>query len=420
MTAHAATEPLTPWPAPPGALRSYHAMVKPVGSVCNLRCSYCYYLHKRDLLGDTNKSRISDEVLDAHIRQYIEGQDHDEVIFSWQGGEPTLLGVAFFREVLDLQRKYKRPGQRIRNDLQTNGILLDEQWCRFLHEQDFLVGLSIDGPRPLHDAFRVAVDGKPTFDRVFAASRLMHRHGVKFNTLTVVNRLNANRPLDVYRFLRREVQPLQMQFIPCVEPKVFREVAPQKWDQRTLPACGSAAARPGTADSIVTDWSVDPDAWGYFLCKVWDDWYGRDFGKVFVNLFETAVAQWMGMEAQLCVYHDFCGKSVALEHDGSLYACDHYVYPEYRLGNIVRTSSSRMVFSDVQRRFGFAKTDTLPRQCRACQYLFACNGECPRNRLVRTAEGEPGLNYLCPGLQAFWKHIDPCMKDIIRRVRPAV
>ncbi len=341
------------------------------------------------------------------------------MLFSWQGGEPTILGVNFFRQALDLQEKYKRPGQRIRNDLQTNGTLLDEEWCRFLRERDFLVGLSIDGPRMLHDAFRVGIDEQPTFGRVFAASQLLHKHGVPFNTLTVVNRLNASRPLDVYRFLRREVRPRQMQFIPCVEPKVFRNVAPQKWDQGALPICGSDAARPGTAESIVTDWSVDPETWGYFLCRVWDDWYNRDFGKVFVNLFETAVAQWMGMEAQMCVYHDFCGKCVVLEQDGNLYACDHYVYPEYRLGNILQTSSSRMVFSDEQRRFGFAKSDMLPQQCLACKYLFACNGECPRNRLIRTQEGEPGLNYLCPGLLAFWQHIAPYMKDIAGRIRRA-
>jgi uncharacterized protein len=245
---------------------------------------------------------------------------------------------------------------------------------------------------------------------------MLHRHRVPFNSLSVINRVNAKRPLDVYRFLKNEVRPRQMQFIPCVEPKVFRDVAPQKWDPAMQPMYGSPAARPGNPDSVVTDWSIDPDDWGYFLCKIWDDWYRRDTGKVFVNLFETAVAQWMGKESQLCIYHEFCGKGVALEHDGSLYSCDHYVYPEYKLGNIMQTSSSRMVFSEEQKKFGFAKYNTLPQYCRDCKYKFACNGECPKNRLIRTFDGEPGLNYLCSGLQKFWQHIDQDTEDLRGRI----
>jgi len=404
-------------PTPANAVRRYRAMVKSIGAICNLDCTYCYYLHKKDLLSSFSKFQMSDEILETHIRQYIGGQDGPEVVFSWQGGEPTLLGIEFFRRVLNLQKKYRRPNQRIENDLQTNGTLLNEDWAKFLHQQNFLVGLSIDGPKNLHDAYRVAKDGSPSFDKVFAAAQLLHKHHVRFNTLTVVNRLNAKRPLDVYRFLRREIRPHEMQFIPCVEPKVFCTVAPQKWDPQMLPLYDSPAAHPGTPESVVTDWSVDPDDWGYFLCKVWDDWFNRDYGKVFINLFETAVAQWMGMEAQICIYHDFCGKGVALEHDGSLYSCDHYVYPEYRLGNIQEASSSQMVFSDQQRKFGFAKIDKLTEYCRACKYLFACNGDCQKNRLIRTPSGEPGLNYLCSGLKQFWAHIDPCMKEIISRVQ---
>jgi len=404
-------------PAPSSAARRYHAMVKPISAICNLDCTYCYYLHKKELLGSSSKFRMSDDILETHIRQYIEGQDGSEVVFSWQGGEPTLLGVEFFRKVVTLQKKHKRPNQRIENDLQTNGTLLDEEWATFLAEHNFLVGLSIDGPKKLHDAYRLGKDGRPTFDQVFYAAQLLRKYSVRFNTLTVVNRVNARRPLDVYRFLRSEVRPYEMQFIPCVEPKVFCTIAPQKWDPHMLPLYDSSAAHPGTPDSVVTDWSVDPDDWGYFLCKVWDDWFSRDYGKVFVNLFETAVAQWMGMEAQVCVYHDFCGKGVALEHDGSVYSCDHYVYPEYRLGNILETSSSQMVFSDVQRQFGFAKSEKLTDYCRNCKYLFACNGDCPKNRLIRTPSGEPGLDYLCSGLKKFWSHIDPSMKDIIARVK---
>ena len=407
---------LSPWPAQRGATRGYHAMVKPVGAICNIDCTYCYYLHKKELLGSESKFQISDEILETHIKQYIEGQDREEVVFSWQGGEPTLLGVEFFQRVVELEQKYKKPHQRIENDLQTNGTLLDEGWGVFLKRHGFLVGLSIDGPEELHDVYRVSKDGKATFGKVFSAAKMLHHHDVPFNTLTVVNRVNAKRPLDVYRFLKNEVGPRQMQFIPCIEPKVFRNVAPQKWDPATLPMYESPAAHPGNPDSIVTDWSIDPGDWGYFLCKVWDEWYRRDIGNVFVNLFETAVAQWMGKEAQLCIYHEFCGKSVALEHDGSVYSCDHYVYPEYKLGNITQTSSSRLVFSDQQKQFGFAKFTSLPQRCRDCEYQFACNGECPKNRLIQTPEGEIGLNYLCSGLQKFWHHIDCDVQDICKRI----
>jgi uncharacterized protein len=416
---------LSAWPAAPGSLRAYHAMIKPIGSICNLDCTYCYYLHKKELLGSNSKFQISDEILETHIRQYIEGQDRSEVVFSWQGGEPTLLGLEFFQKVVELERKYKKPNQRIENDLQTNGTLLNDEWGAFLKKHGFLVGLSIDGPKELHDRYRVAKDGKPTFDKVFAAAQMLHRHGVPFNALCVVNRVNAKKPLDVYRFLKNEVRPRQMQFIPCVEPKVFQQIAPQKWDAALLPVQDSAAARPGNAESVVTEWSVDPEDWSYFLCKVWDDWYRRDIGKVFVNHFETAVAQWKGMDAQGCIYHEFCGKGVALEHDGSLYSCDHYVYPEYKLGNILETSSSRLVFSEQQKQFGFNKFNSLPRQCAECAFLFACNGECPKNRLIRTKDGETGLNYLCSGLQKYWKHIDGDVKDICKKlargedVRPA-
>jgi serine-type anaerobic sulfatase-maturating enzyme len=407
---------LSPWPAPAGAQRAYHAMVKPIGPICNLDCTYCYYLHKQDLLGSNNKFRISNEILETHIRQYIEGQDRSEVVFSWQGGEPTLLGLEFFQKVVELEQKYKKPNQRIENDLQTNGTLLNEDWGAFLKKHGFLVGLSIDGPKELHDSFRVAKDGKPTFDKVFAAAQMLYRHGVLFNVLCVVNRVNAKRPWDVYRFLKNEVRPREIQFIPCVEPKDFQHTAPQKWDSTILPVQDSPAAHPGHPDSVVTDWSVDPDDWGYFLCKVWDDWYHRDIGKVFVNHFETAVAQWKGLDSQLCIYHEFCGKGVALEHDGNLYSCDHYVYPEYKLGNILETSSSRMVFSEQQNKFGFAKFNSLPRQCTECSFLFACNGECPKNRMIRTRDDEPGLNYLCSGLQKYWRHIDQDVKDICRRL----
>jgi len=407
---------VSPWPAPPGARRTYHAMVKPAGAICNIDCTYCFYLHKQQLLGSDSKFHMSEEILETHIRQYIEGQDTEQVVFSWQGGEPTLLGLEFFERIVELEQKYKKPHQRIENDLQTNGTLLNDNWGAFLKRNKFLVGLSIDGPEEMHDCYRIGKDGKPTFAKVSAAVQLLHRYGVPFNSLTVVNRINAKKPLDVYRFLKSEVRPREMQFIPCVEPKVFRNIAPQKWDPDTLPIYGSAAAHPGLPDSVVTDWSVDPDDWGHFLCKIWDDWYRRDIGKVFVNLFETAIGQWMGKASQICVYHEFCGKGVALEHEGSVYSCDHYVYPEYKLGNIQETSSSRLVFSEAQKQFGFAKFNTLTQRCRDCKYLFACNGECPKNRLIRTPEGQLGLNYLCSGLLKFWQHIDGDAQDICRRI----
>ena len=359
---------------------------------------------------------MPDDLLELFIRQYIESQDGEEIVFSWQGGEPTLLGLDFFRRVVELERKYRPPGRRIENDLQTNGTLLDDAWCEFLRENGFLVGLSIDGPKELHDRYRVTRGGKPTFDTVFAAAMLMRKHGVRFNTLSVINRENARRPLDVYRFLTREIGSTYVQFIPCVEPRDFRTTAPQHWRPEALPVVGTPQARPGSPDSVVTDWSVDPEDWGYFLCRTFDEWQRRDVGRVLVNLFETALAQYAGMPSQICTQGEFCGKGVALEHDGSLYSCDHYVYPEFRLCNIRETPIGGMVFSERQMKFGFAKRDTLPAYCRACRYLGACWGECPKNRLVRAPDGEPGLNYLCPGIKRFFAHAEPTIRAIVRQL----
>ena len=405
------------WRPPPGARRRFHAMVKPIGSTCNLDCAYCYYLSKEKLLDQHPGRRMSDELLESYIRQYIEGQDGDEVVFSWQGGEPTLLGIDFFRKVVELEKKYKKANQRIENDLQTNGTLLTEEWCQFLHENNFLVGLSIDGPKELHNTYRVTKGGEPTFDKVFAAAKMLKRHGVKFNTLTVVNRVNSKRPLDVYRFLRKEIGSTYIQFIPCVEPKDFHTTAPQYWRIANMPVMGSSAARPGSADSVVTDWSVDPEDWGTFLCRCFDEWYKKDVGKVLVNVFETAFAQTLGMPSQICIYGEFCGKGLAAECDGSVFSCDHYVYPEYRLGNIAEKPISEMVFSGRQKDFGFAKRDTLPKYCRECPHLKMCWGECPKNRLLRTPDGELGLNYLCSGLKHFFEHAEPYLKDLASRYR---
>ncbi|HTQ51012.1 MAG TPA: anaerobic sulfatase maturase [Candidatus Acidoferrales bacterium] len=406
-------------PQPAGMRHRFHAMVKAVGSLCNLNCTYCYYLHKEGLLHQPRAPRMSDELLEQHIRQYIEAQTGSEVVFSWQGGEPTLLGLEFFRKVVALEAKYKKPFQIIQNDLQTNGTLLDEEWAVFLKQHRFVVGLSCDGPKELHDHYRVTKGGQPTHARVMAAARLLKKHGVPFNGLCVVNRKSARHPLDVYRFLTCELGVWRVQLISCVEPKVFRSVAPQKWDPSVIPVVGTAQARPGAPDSVVTDCSLDPEDWGTFLCKVWDDWYARDFGKVHVDLFETAVAQSMGLPSQRCITAEFCGKSLAVEHNGDVFSCDHYVYPEYRVGNIQNTDWSELAYGDQAKSFGFAKRDTLPAYCRECPHLKLCWGECPKNRLVRTPSGEAGLNYLCPGLKKFYAHIQRDMPAILRRVRDA-
>ena len=400
-----------------GQRHRFHAMVKPVGSLCNLDCTYCYYLHKDELLQQPKAPRMSDALLEAHIRQYIAAQDGDEVVFSWQGGEPTLLGLDFFRRVVALQQQYAKPGQRIENDLQTNGTLLTEEWAVFLKQHGWLVGLSCDGPKHLHDLYRVSKGGKPTHNKVMAAARLLTAHCVPFNALCVVNRHNAKHPREVYRFLIQELGVWRVQFIPCIEPKDFRTVAPQTWDPAAMPIVGTPQAKPGAADSVVTDWSVDPEDWGRFLAAVWDDWFRRDYGRIHVDMFETAVAQSLGLPSQRCVTAEFCGKGVAIEHDGAVYSCDHYVYPEYRLGNISDNHWAELAYSPVQQRFGFAKRDTLPQQCRQCQHLSLCWGECPKNRFVRTPDGEPGLNYLCTGLHRFFTHIQRDMPTILQRVQ---
>ena len=403
-------------PLPAGYSHRFHAMIKPVGALCNLDCAYCYYLHKEGLLHQSRQPRMADDLLEEHIRQYIEAQTSDEVVFSWQGGEPTILGLEFFRTVVTLQARYKKPRQRIENDLQTNGTLLDADWAVFLKRHNFLVGLSCDGPARLHDHYRVTKGGAPTHAKVMAAARLLKQHGVPFNALCVVNRENAKYPLDGYRFLTRELGAWRVQLISCVEPKVFRDVAPQRWDPALLPLVGSPQARPGAPDSVVTDWSVDPELWGAFLCKVWDDWYARDFGKVHVDLFETVVAQSMGAPSQRCITAEFCGKGMAVEHNGDVFSCDHYIYPEYRVGNIGETHWAAMAYSEQQKKFGFAKRNSLPEYCRLCPHLKLCWGECPKNRLVRTPSGETGLNYLCPGLKKFYAHIQRDMPQIQRRV----
>jgi serine-type anaerobic sulfatase-maturating enzyme len=397
--------------------RQFHAMAKPTGSICNLDCTYCYYLSKETLPQGPGAGRMSDEVLELFIQQYIEGVTGDEVVFSWQGGEPTLLGLEFFKKVVALEKKYAKPGQKIQNDLQTNATLLNEEWCEFLKANRFLVGLSIDGPREIHDHYRVTKGRRPTFDKVFGAAKLLQRYGVPFNTLTCVHRFNGRRPLDVYRFLRQELNSTYIQFIPIVEHKHFERVAPQTWNNVLLPKDGDPEARPGHPNSVVTDWSVDPDDWGYFLCRIFDRWLKQDIGKVMINHFETLVAQHLGLPSQICVYSENCGRAVAVENDGSIYSCDHYVYPEYRLGNVKNGRLGDLVFSREQETFGCAKSKTLPRYCRQCPYLTDCWGECPKNRIIRTPDGEPGLNYLCRGFKQFFAHAVPEVERIVAQIK---
>jgi uncharacterized protein len=391
-------------------------MVKPIGPSCNLDCDYCYYLSKARLLDIRPGRRMSDEVLESFVRQYIDAHNNREVVFSWQGGEPTLLGLDFFRRVVELQQRCAKPHMRIENDLQTNGTLLDDEWCAFLKEHNFLVGLSIDGPKELHDAYRRDKNGAGSFERVMDAARLLRKHGVAFATLSCVNRETGKRPLEVYRFLRDQVGSRRMQFIPIVEPKVFRSVAPLMWDVARMPMLGSSAARPGTPDSVVEDWCVDPDDFGDFLCRVFDEWHAKDLGTVYVHYFDAAVETWMGRVNPLCTHAPMCGKGTVIEHDGTMFSCDHFVYPEYRLGNVMETPIGEMVLSPKQQAFGMNKEGLLPRYCRECAYQFACFGECPKNRFLRTPDDEAGLNYLCSGWRKFYEHIDEPIRKIVRNL----
>jgi uncharacterized protein len=393
----------------------FHVMIKPGGAACNLACDYCFYLSKATLADGPGCGRMTDDTLELLIRRYIEDVSAGDVVFTWQGGEPTLLGLEFFQRAVALQKKYAQPGRTVQNDLQTNGTLIDEAWCRFLKQEGFLVGLSIDGPRDIHDRFRVTKGGEGTFDKVMATVKRLKEHGIPFNTLTCVHRYNARRPLDVYRFLRREIGSTRIQFTPVVEPRGFETTFVR--DPARAPRDGEPQARPGSPDSIVTDWSVDPDDWGYFLSKTFDEWHRRDLGKVLVSHFETLISQHLGRGAQMCVSADLCGKGVAVEHDGSVYACDHFVYPEFRIGNLRDRRLRDTVLSRRQVQFGYAKTERLPTVCRNCPYLMDCQGECPKNRIISTAQGDPGLNYLCRGLKAFYPHALPRVDEIVSGIR---
>ncbi|HWE85051.1 MAG TPA: anaerobic sulfatase maturase [Terracidiphilus sp.] len=387
------------------AARGFHIMTKPAGPICNLDCTYCFYLEKEKLYPETRQWKMAPEVLERYIEQYIAAQPGNEVQFAWQGGEPTLAGLDFFRSVVALEQKHAA-GKTIHNALQTNGTLLDDEWAEFLAHNRFLVGVSVDGPRELHDCYRVDKGQAPTFDRVMRGISLLKEHGVDFNTLTVVHRRNSLEPLEIYRFLK-EIGSGFLQFIPVVERKA---VAPD--------SNGLVLIQPTFAQTAeVTEWSVEPLAYGQFLAQIFDEWVRRDVGRIFVQQFDVALESWMGMEASLCVFRPTCGSALAMEHNGDLYSCDHYVYPEHKLGNIAEAPLEELVSGPQQKAFGLAKRDTLPRMCRECDVRFACNGECPKHRFLTTPDGEPGLNYVCAGYKHFFRHIDPHMQFMAGELR---
>jgi uncharacterized protein len=382
----------------------FHVMAKPIGPICNLDCKYCFYLEKETLYPRVSKWAMQEEVLDSYVRQYIEAHDTPEVSFAWQGGEPTLLGVEYFRRLVEVQKKYAG-GKRIHNAFQTNGVLLNDEWAALFKENGFLIGISIDGPRELHDAYRVDKGGQPTFDRVMRGIETLKRNGVEFNTLTTVHRGNADHPLKVYRFLKENGSGF-MQFIPIVE-RISNQATVDGLQLISPSFAGSAKVAP---------WSVEPRQFGRFLCAIFDEWVRNDVGRYFVQLFDVGLEMWSGMEASLCVFRKQCGAALAMEHSGDLYSCDHFVYPENRLGNIMESPLAELVDSEQQRKFGADKETMLPKYCRECDVRFACNGECPKHRFLTTPDGEPGLNYLCAGYKMFFHHVDPYMQFMAREL----
>lgn len=372
---------------------SYNVLAKPAGAICNLDCKYCFYLDRENLYPDS-KFRMSDEVLEDYVRQYLTTQRVREINLAWQGGEPTLMGLDFFRKSVEYARKHQKPGTVVQHALQTNGTLLDDDWCRFLKEAGYLVGLSIDGPQDVHDAYRVDKAGRPTWERVMRALELLKKHEVEYNLLVTVHSANAPHPREVYAFLREHGRFLQ--FIPIVE---------------RLP------------DQTVSERSVTAEQWGAFLVGVFDEWIGRDVGQIFVQMFDAALASWAGSPPSLCLFAETCGDALAVEHNGDVYSCDHFVDPLHRLGNLREKPLLELVMSPEQRRFGADKRDTLPAYCRRCEVRFACHGECPKNRFISSPDGEPGLNYLCAGYKRFFKHIDRPMRVMTallqRRMPPA-
>lgn len=392
----------------------FHLMTKPIGPICNLDCTYCYYLHKEELYPKGNRWKMSDDCLESYIRQYIEAQPAGtkEVTFAWQGGEPTLLGIDFFQRCVEIQQRFTPRSMKITNTLQTNGVLLDDDWCRFFLQHQFLIGLSIDGPARLHDAYRVDHQGKGSHQKVVAALRRLKKFGVQFNALVVVNRANGDEGAAIYRYLR-DAGCQFMQFIPIVERSgVGRHAEGVRSD---------AHVDFDRAAEAVSSRSVLPEQFGRFLCDVFDEWIRRDVGRVFVQIFDQALSAWVGVEPSLCVFRRTCGRALAMEHNGDVYSCDHFVEADYLLGNLNVIPLEELVNTGRQQEFGEAKLNTLPDYCRQCEVRHACNGECPKNRFLKTPGGDPGLNYLCAGYRMFFNHIDEPMKkmaSLVKQQRP--
>ena len=378
----------------------FHVMLKPTGAICNLACEYCFFLSK-EMLYPGSRFRMADNLLETYIKQYLASQHTPEVTFAWQGGEPTLMGLDFFKRAIELQQKLARPGTRIHNTVQTNGTKLDDDWGAFLAEHNFLVGLSIDGPRELHDAYRVDKGGRGSFNQVMGGLTVLKKHGVDFNLLCTVHAANGDHGQEVYRFFRDELEAEFMQFIPIIE-----RVNTQDFD--------GVIIQEGT---VVSERSVTGRQYGQFLIDVFDEWVRHDVGRVFVQIFDVALGAWLGHEPALCIFRQTCGEALALEHNGDLYSCDHFVEPKHKLGNIMEIPLLDLATSKQQQAFGQHKLDTLPNYCRSCDVRFVCNGGCPKNRFIEMPEGEPGLNYLCEGYKAFFRHIDLPMRLMARALQ---
>ena len=372
-----------------------YVMLKPAGAHCNLACKYCYYLEKNKLYPTAQRHLMSDEMLEQFTREYIEAQTMNQVLFTWHGGEPLLRSIDFYRKALSLQQKYAG-GRRIDNVIQTNGTLLTDEWCEFFAQNHWLVGISIDGPQPDHDHYRLTAAGKPSWKKVMQGIKLLKKHGVEWNAMAVVNAYNANHPLEFYRFFKENGCQF-LQFTPIVERQTRHE------DGRTL------ASLADKDEISLSEASVAPEQWGYFLCAIFDEWVRKDVGKIFVEIFDCTLANWMGISPGICAYSKECGHAGVMEHNGDVYSCDHFVFPEYKLGNIRDHSLIDMLYGEQQQEFSRLKHSSLPRQCKECDMEFACHGECPKNRFMKDKYGDSGLNYLCPGYYHYYQHVAPYM-----------
>ena len=372
-----------------------YVMLKPAGAHCNLACKYCYYLEKNKLYPTAQRHLMSDEMLEQFTREYIEAQTMNQVLFTWHGGEPLLRSIDFYRKALSLQQKYAGD-RRIDNVIQTNGTLLTDEWCEFFAQNHWLVGISIDGPQPDHDHYRLTAAGKPSWKKVMQGIKLLKKHGVEWNAMAVVNAYNANHPLEFYRFFKENGCQF-LQFTPIVERQTRHE------DGRTL------ASLADKNEISLSEASVAPEQWGYFLCAIFDEWVRKDVGKIFVEIFDCTLANWMGISPGICAYSKECGHAGVMEHNGDVYSCDHFVFPEYKLGNIRDHSLIDMLYGEQQQEFSRLKHSSLPRQCKECDMEFACHGECPKNRFMKDKYGDSGLNYLCPGYYHYYQHVAPYM-----------